>query len=256
MRWLLAESGLRRIPQTQDRERTLNLLRNVPCWWTEGEQAQPLEGERPLLWDNPKDWPSWLDVDSLHPEFRKTIEEWEKQLGEKPADSFLLREKKRSWKKLVDNFLPQKEEHYLDWVLIPVVKKWSPQEWKQRGFDALKLLAHWEYQHNFDQIEPCVKGEEDRQNTLATALHLPTDKGWLPAIDCFAGKSWDGPEAFDEFFKDQNESGIVQSFEEWPDDLRETDQSKWKSLLRWIGVSWEPKVCQTLEAVSKTCPLR
>lgn len=80
---------------------------------------------------------------------------------------------------------------------------------------------------------------------LATILHLPTANGWLPAIDCFAGRAWDGPNAFDTFYKDKEGHGIIQSFEKWPDDLQIIDREKWKGLLRWIGVSWEPKVCRT-----------
>ena len=235
---VLTEGGLKRIPYGGEREQTFNLLRQVPCWWTDNEQARSLEGECPLLFlDKPKDWPKWLVADSLHPEYRKKIEEWEKQRKEKIRLD-------QSWENLTDNFLLRRERHYLDRVLIPVVEKWSPQEWKQRGSDALELLARWESQHKFAQIEPWIKGEEGSRNTLSTVLHLPTDKGWLPAINCFAGKKWDGPEAFDEFFKEREEVGIVQAFEEWPDSLREISRDRWKGLLRWVGVSWEPKVYQ------------
>ncbi len=234
---VLMEGGLKRIPLGREREQTLNLLREVPCWWTDNEQARSLEDGASLLWDKPKDWPKWLAADSLHSESRKKIEEWEKQREENDGLN-------QPWKNLTNNFLLRREEHYLDRVLIPVVEKWTLQEWKQQGSYALELLACWESQHEFDQTEPCVKGEEGRQNTLSTVLRLPTEKGWLPAINCFAGKSWDGPEAFDEFFKDREGSGIVQAFEEWPNSLREISRDRWKELLRWIGVSWEPKVCQ------------
>ena len=236
---VLTEGGLKQIPYgVREREQTFNLLREVPCWWTDNEQARSLDGECPLLWDKPKDWPKWLTADSLHPESRKKIGEWEKERKENDRLN-------QPWKDLTNDFLLREKTHYLDRVLIPVVEKWTIQEWKRRGFDVLELLARWESQHKFDQTEPCIKGEEGRRNTLATVLHLPTDKGWLPAIDCFAGKNWDGPEAFDEFFKNAKGSGVVQSFQEWPDDLQEVGKDKWEDLLRWIGVSWEPKVCQT-----------
>ena len=225
----LMEGGLKRIPYGCGREQTLNFLREIPCWWTEDGRPRPLTDKFPLLWKKPENWPAWLVVDPLHHEFRMEIEKWEEQ---------------QSWKELTDDFLLREKRHYLDVVLIPFVKKWESQDWDQWGFSALKLLALWESQHKFDQTEPCIKGEEDRRNTLATVLRLPTEKGWLPAIDCFAGKDWDGPEAFDEFFEDRNGFGIVQSFEEWPDSLRETSRDRWKGLLRWIGVSWEPKVYQ------------
>ena len=234
---VLMEGGLKRIPLGREREQILNLLRKVPCWWTDNEQARPLEGECPLLWNKPENWPDWLTADSLHSKFREKINEWEKR--QKDIS------KKGEWNNLTCGFLSRSPEHYIGWVLIPFIKKWTPQEWNHRGFDALELLARWESQHQFDKVEPWIQGEEGRRDTLATSLHLPTDEGWLPAINCFAGKKWDGPEAFDELFKDVEEVGIVQPFEEWPEDLREAGKDKWKGLLRWIGVSWEPKVCRT-----------
>ena len=240
---VLVEGGLQRARGAD--EQCLALLRQVPCWWTEREQARPLtlNTEPPLLWRKPENWPEWLPADSLHPAFRKKIEEWEEQ--EEDGGGYRSASKKDEWRKLAAGFLSRKPEHYIDWLLIPFVENWTPQEWNHRGFDALELLACWESHHQFAQVEPWIQGEEGRRNTLATSLHLPTDKGWLPAIDCFAGKDWGGPEALDEFFKDVKAIGIVQAFEEWPDALRETDKNKWKGLLRWVGVSWEPKVCQT-----------
>ena len=214
----------------------LDPLREVPCWWTESKQARPLAAKPPLLWEKPEKWPDWLPADSLHPEFRTEIEKWEDK-----------KEWEGDWESLTNGFLLRKREDYIDRVLIPCVKEWNQKDWEKRGFNALKLLALWEGQRDFNQTEPCIKGEEDRRNTLAAALHLPTDKGWLPAINCFAGKDWDGPEAFDEFFKDQNRIGIVQPFEEWQQYLQKIGKNKWKGLLRWIGVSWEPKVCRTPE---------
>ena len=229
---ILMEGGLRYIHKQSD------LLRAIPCWWTEDGHPRPLAEKSPLLWNKPKKWPDWLTVDSLHPKFREKIKAWEKRQKEEGAL------KDYEWKKLTRGFLSRSPEHYIEWVLIPFVKKWGPQDWEHQGFSVLKFLELWESRHEFDQTEPCIKGEEDR-NTLSTVLRLPTGKGWLPAIDCFAGKDWDGPEAFDEFFKEREEVGIVQAFEKWPDDLREIDKNKWMGLLRWAGVSWEPKVCQT-----------
>ncbi len=223
----------------------LDLLRIIPCWWTEDGRPRPLADKSPLLWEQRENWPDWLAADSLHPKFREKIKEWEKRQKEAgtPRDY--------EWKTLTRCFLSRSPKHYIDWVLIPFVKKWGPQDWEHQGFSVLEFLELWESQHEFDQTEPCIKGEEDRRNTLSTVLRLPTDKGWLPAIDCFAGKDGDGPEAFDEFFKERNGFGIVKAFEKWPAGRRETNQDKWKGLLRWVGVSWEPKVRRTAFEVSE-----
>ena len=228
---VLVEGGLKRVPWDRP-DWTRTLLREVPCWWTEDEQARSLAAKPPLLWEKPKKWPGWLRADSLHPEFRTKIKKEEEQKGEE-------------WEELTDGFLLRGEKDYIDRVLIPFVETWGQKNWQRLGFRVLQIFSLWESRHNFDRTEPWIKGEEGRRDRLATVLRLPTDKGWLPAIDCFAGKDWDGPEAFDEFFKERKRSGIVQSFEKWPKYLQKTDKETWKGLLRWLGVSWEPKVYQT-----------
>ena len=242
---VLLEGGLNRVQESNDEE-TLNLLRQVPCWWTEDAEARQLGEMPPLLWKKPEDWPGWLAVDTLHPQFRMEIEKWKKKYKEAHGQSQTSKLKK--WENFIERFLSRKKEHYIDWVLVPHIKSWDKQVWERQGFDVLTWLMRWESQHEFEKTTPCIRGagenEEDRRrNALAAALRLPTDKGWLPAIDCFAGKAWEGPEAFYTFYQDRIERGIVQSFEKWPGDLRGIDKRKWKSLLRWIGVSWEPKVC-------------
>ena len=242
---VLLEGGLNRVQEDNDQE-ALNLLRQVPCWWTVDEQARQLVTKSSLLWEKPEDWPQWLAVDTLHPEFRMEIEEWERQYKE--THGLPQTSKIKKWENFIGRYLSRKEEHYVDWVLLSFIKSWDRQVWERQGFDVLTWLMRWESQHDFENTTPYIRGaegnEEDRRrNALAATLRLPTDKGWLPAIDCFAGKAWEGPEAFDTFYQDRIGRGIVQSFEKWPSDLRGIDKDKWKSLLRWIGVSWEPKVC-------------
>ena len=242
---VLLEGGLNRVQKDNDEE-TLNLLRQVPCWWTEDGEARQLDKMPPLLRKKPEDWPRWLAVDTLHPEFRMEIEKWEKEYKEDHGQSHTSKLKK--WENFIKRFLSSKKEHYIDWVLLPFIKSWKQRDWERQGFDILTWLMRWESQHEFEKTTPCIraaeKDEEDRRrNALATILCLPTDKGWLPALDCFAGKAWNGPEAFDKFYKDRKRKGILQPFGKWPGEIRGTDKAKWKGLLRWVGVSWEPKVC-------------
>src|SRR5206468_12681488 len=77
------------------------------------------------------------------------------------------------------------------------------------------------------------------RSRLAKCLRLPTDKGWLPAWQCYAGRDWEGPEGFDEFFKDIPDRGVLLAPGQWP---MEVDLETWKGPLRHIGVSWEPKI--------------
>ena len=241
---VLLESGLNRVQEDNDKE-TLSLLRQVPCWWTEDGEARQLDDMPPLLWEKPEDWLQWLALDTLHPEFRIEIEEWEGQCKE--AHGHPQTSKIKKWENLIERFLSRKKEHYIDWVLLPFIKSWKQRDWERQGFDVLTWLMRWENQYEFEKTTPCIRdverNEEDRRRiALAVTLRLPTNKGWMPAIDCFAGMVWDGPEAFDTFYQSRKGRGIVQSFEKWPDELKVIDKDKWKGLLRWTGVSWEPKV--------------
>lgn len=210
----------------------LALLHEVPCWWTNKQTSRSLEAKPPLLWKKPNEWPNWLAVDTLHLEFQEEIEKWEKK------------EESESYNQLTENRLSKRELHYIDWVLIPAIRGWDQQQWKQLGYDVLKWLAVWEKPHGFNDTLPWIKDDEEhsRRRELATSLHLPTNKDcWLPVVDCFAGKAWDGPKAFDEFFAGRT----ILPLEEWREGLQEIDKDRWKGLLRWSGVSWEPKIWQT-----------
>jgi hypothetical protein len=86
--------------------------------------------------------------------------------------------------------------------------------------------------------------EENRERrSLVENLRLLTDKGWLPAADCYAGEAWDGPPVFGRFFASIEDRGLVLPFHRWPNRIRKgTKKDAWKALLRWVGVSWEPKI--------------
>ena len=246
---VLVKGGLKRVevPYQQDsREKRLELLRQVPCWWINDGRARELDAMPSLVWEKPQDWPDWLAADSLHPEIRKEIEKWEEQQEQAIVEK---------WKSLTEQFLSREKKHYIHWILIPFVKDWGQQDWENQGFESLNWFMYWESTDEFNKIKPWIRGEEGRRNTLAAILHLPTDKSWLPAIDCFAGKAWDGPKVFDSFYKDKEGHGIVQPLEKWPDDLQITGKEKWKALLRWIGVSWEPNVRRTQDYTISDHPL-
>jgi SAM-dependent methyltransferase len=105
----------------------------------------------------------------------------------------------------------------------------------------LRLHLAWSKKHSFDDTKP-IFWDNDKQNRLTMAIHFPTDKGWMSANKCYAGKSWDGPESFDEFFKEIPDRGILSTLKDWEESFRDEDISVIKGKLRYAGVSWEPKV--------------
>ncbi len=181
----------------EKREDFLNNCRKIPCWWTENGKARSLssKGQKPLIRKNlDEPLPGWLMVDILHEEILSLIENYEKNTD---------KERKNSWEEILKgNLLRGEKEELVDFVLIPYLDQINDQQewWKKYGWEALRHYLAWCKKHPFDDTKPMF-WENDKQNRSATAIHFLTDKGWMPAWKCYAGKLWDGPESFDEFFK-------------------------------------------------------
>jgi len=225
---------------SEKREDFLNNCRKVPCWWTENGKARSLSKEpKPLIRKNlDESLPGWLTVDILHEEILILIEGYEKTTDE---------ERKKRWEAfLKGSLLKGEKEGLIDSVLIPYWEQINDQNgqlewWKKYGWEALKLYLDWCKNHPFDDTKPMF-WDNDKQNRLATAIHFPTDKGWMPAWKCYAGKLWDGPDSFDEFFKKTPDRGILSPLKDWEESFRDEDRCVIKGKLRYAGVSWEPKV--------------
>ncbi|MYC15944.1 MAG: hypothetical protein F4Y39_19640, partial [Gemmatimonadetes bacterium] len=245
---VLVKGGLKRIPSGysrnhEDREYLLEGLRAVPCWWTGKEVARTLNGNLPMILVRPEDWPDWLPADSLHPRMRKVIERYETKA--KKGDNG---ETLEIWRDLISGWILQQRGEYLYDVLLPFVSKWYSGEWKTNGWRALLQVLSWSPSRKFAEVPPLLENpngtqREKQRAKMAKALCLPTDKGWLPAADCYAGEDWGGPPVFDRFFASVRDRGLVLPFHRWPNQIRKgTKKDQWKALLRWVGVSWEPKV--------------
>ena len=227
----------------EDREDLLERLRAVPCWWTGKEVAQTLNGSLPMTLVLPEDWPDWLPADSLHPRMRKVIERYETKA--KKGDNG---ETLEIWRDLISGWILKQREEYLYDVLLPFVSKWYSGQWKTNGWRALLQVLSWSPSRKFAEVPPLLENpngtqREKQRAKMAKALCLPTDKGWLPAADCYAGEDWGGPPVFDRFFASVRDRGLVLPFHRWPNQIRKgTKKDQWKALLRWVGVSWEPKV--------------
>ncbi|MBI2471746.1 MAG: DUF3883 domain-containing protein [Planctomycetes bacterium] len=228
----------------KEREDFLNNCRKVPCWWTKNGKARSLSKEqKPLVQKNlDEPLPGWLTIDILHEEILGLIQSYEKK-----EDN----ESKKCWEEFLKNGLLRGEkEELIDSVLIPHLEQRIDQQewWKNYGWEALKLYLAWGENHSFDDTKP-IFWDTDKQNRMARASHFPTDKGWMPAWRCYAGKSWDGPDSFDEFFKKIPDRGILSPLKDWEESFRNEVRNVIKGKLRYAGVSWEPKV---LKFVAKT----
>lgn len=227
----------------EDRREFLEKCRQVPCWWTEQGRARPLQGRVPLLRKPASEpLPEWLCVDVLDPSLEKYFAELEQKLEGDPADEH--------WRKLHEHHLvvPEKQK-LLDLVLVPTLADQTEERWwETHGPEVLALYKAWYGgSRNFEEIEPLVldyprrNNETDRRKLLGAALRLPTEKGWLPAAHCYAGPDWDCLMSFDGSLEDIKDRGVLLPPSEWPIDVG-NDKQTWKAMLRYAGVSWEPKL--------------
>ena len=253
---VLVKGGLKRIPSgysqnPEDRENLLELLRAVPCWWTEKETARTLNGNLPMILVRPEDWPDWLPVDSLHPRMREVLKRWETGAKKENKSEIL-----QIWKELISEWLLKERKEFLHHALLPFIADWDFGHWESDGWRVLRqVLSWWSQSRTFDRLTPWIgETEENRERrSLVENLRLLTDKGWLPAADCYAGEAWNGPPVFDRFFARIAARGLVLPFQRWPNRIRKgTKKDQWRALLRWIGVSWEPKV-RRIEGLPDHC---
>jgi len=214
--------------------------RAVPCWWTQQGRARDLAESPPLLRPPLKDeLPPWIPVDVLIEEFAESLKNVEQARKPRPASN-------DPWSEVwADRLLPVSNETLLETVLASALRdKTSNEWWEERGWDALRLFAKWfSGEKRFENLEPIPIDEPltERRARLAAVLRLPTRKGWIPACYCYAGSAWDGPASFDDFFATIPDRSILLPSEKWPS-LFDGDRDKWKRMLRWAGVSWEPKL--------------
>lgn len=199
----------------------------VPCWWTEQGVARPLAGGLPMLRPRVKNWPDWLEADILHTDMWRAVSP--------------TRRTPRWWSK----YVLDTREKYCDQALYPHIATWTKDEWRDRGWTALGQFRQW-YPGPTRDADPWIPDSErtqDRRSSAAEYLRVPTDKGWLPPTDCCAGHAWGGVKAFDRYFATVHDRGLLLPLDQWAEQVRqEATEDDWRPLLRWLGVSWGPKV--------------
>ena len=225
---------------SNERKEFLNECRLIPCWWIDKNIAISLSGDKPLLKESPKkELPSLLEVDILDAEFNKTVEELKE--NESTTDETSIRND--SWNDLLKRYLlDPKKDTLVHHVLVPELEKYLQEKswWEQHGFEVFNFYLHCVESIKFDNISPVIWDDKERSK-LARALLLPTNKGWLPAWQCYASKEWRGL-LKEEILSDVKDRGLLLPPGDWPvNDLKDKIES-WKGPLQYAGVSWEPKV--------------
>ncbi len=216
----------------------------VPCWWIENGQARALAG-RILLHSRPPEWPEFIEADALSLDARRHLDRIEEDF----PDDAPIKRAHGAWKECVVKKFVRKDE-YLERALLPSIAAMKPAAWDEHGWEILRWYRKWSPERRFDGIsglpiisEHRLGGDGLIRRRLSRGLRLPTDKGWRPAEQCYADKTWHAPKSFRAFFSGVENRAVVRPLRAWREPARSAaDLEVWKGLLRFAGVAWEPKL--------------
>jgi len=216
----------------------LNICRRIPCWWIADGSARSFSDELPFLRKEPElRLPNWLQFDVLDHEFLEYLNEIESEDNNGPP---------RIWNEILSGrLLSDERNELLNHFLTPTIEaKKEKAWWELHGGEALHIYQLWTKGLKF-QGSPVAIWNDNNRKRIGNSLFLPTDKGWLPSWQCYAGKSWGAPGSFDAFFSDITDRGVLKASDQWPVNIEE-NRDHWKNILRYAGVSWEMKlICKS-----------
>lgn len=186
----------------QKTEYYLTICRKIPCWWIADNRSRSLSDQLPFLRKEPElSLPSWLRFDALDHQFLEYLNEIESKGNNGPP---------QIWNEILSaRLLNDKSKELLHNLLVPTIgAKKEKDWWEQHGGEVLHIYQSWAKGLNFKGSTVAIWNDSDRER-LGNSLYLPTDKGWHPSWQCYAGLSWGGPESFDTFFREIKERGVL-----------------------------------------------
>ena len=206
---------------------TLKSLLAAPFWLTQEGNVRPLNGARPLVHTLPSVWPDWLQADELNQEFVRVV--------------FRAGQSSKTWSPLVDGRLLRDPDEIIHGCLAPAVKHWTDRDWAERGWEFLELLLSWKTDLQFENMTPFVPqedGEDVARTALAAIARVPCGSNWVLARDAYASSEIGGIQDLASFFRAHTGRSVVGM----PSRARNLGRRRWRGLLRYLGVSWEPKI--------------
>ena len=207
----------------------LATLARAPFWLTRDRKVRPLDGARSLVRSRPSVWPDWLVADDLDPDFARAV------LGTGQSVD-------KAWSPLVEGRLLQSLDELLIHCLAPAMQSWTDREWADRGWEALAAIQAWKPGLEWVKIRPYVPklpSEADpARAALAPHARVPRGTEWVSACDAYAGPEIGGNSGLADFFREQPVRVVVGM----PPRAKAFGRGGWRALLRYLGVSWEPKI--------------
>lgn len=200
-------------------------LRAASFWFTAKGEGRPLMGDRTFLMARPDRWPNWLLADELDPAFQAAVFD--------PKDP-----KQDLWVSLTKGYLLAEPKEWIVKALAPALDGWAQEDWTKWGWECLEALDRWADIPDFEKALPFLplKDPDPVRLALIGKVRAPCGKAWEPACDAYASGELN---ANDVFARHARQAGlpVVGKPAKVP-----FSTPRWRALLRYIGVSWEPKV--------------
>ena len=189
-------------------------LRKIPFWLLGTNRARSYDGDCPILMECLLPWPEWLRVDVLSPGFKKAFEG--------------INDRRKL------PCVPLEKEDFIEKVLVPHCDGKDQKWWRENGTKILRQASDW---LGNNPVEDLIIGQEDERNKVGRVIRVPTKKGWIPAIECYAGSKWGGYKQFDGMEK------VILPIKdkEWKK-IKRAKKEEYIPLLKWLGVSRIPKL--------------
>lgn len=175
----------------------------------------------------PNNWPEWCDADALDPAFAARLF---------PGGVI-----SKEWDKLVTGELLSTPVQYIEQCLVPEVAGWSDPEWLDRGWQALAQAEQWVAIPEWSKLQPYAPEAKmgAARDALVKAMRVPSGKAWVRARHCYARTEIKGPAALSHFFRRVAGRHLCG----YPAEAKTRfGADRWRALLRFLGVSWEPKI--------------
>lgn len=204
----------------------LEALAGAPIWMTEAGTVRALNG-KPFGLAALEGWPDWAPVDVLHPLVKAIVA---------PDGQFA-----REWKALLEGRLARTPDEFVARSLFPVLAGWSDADWIERGWQALETIETFAAIDEWQKIPPLVAGDAPSATRikLASVSRVPVGKRWELASQCYADRSLKASPELRRFFKGRPGRFVLG----YPVAAEKRfSPARWRSLARYLGVSWEPKI--------------
>lgn len=206
----------------------VEVLATAPIWPTADGEYRSLAEQLPLLRRRPPEWPVWLSAEVLHPDALQLLESYDASEAAR-------------WAPLLSGRLLRTADEWLAQALAPALADWPDDHWEEVGYEALQLINTWATVADFAAIVPLVEMPDDKSMRLALAsvARIPTRNGWVASRSAYAGREIGGINELAGYFRGVPGRPIVNAPAKA---VAAFGLKRWKALLRFLGVSWEPKI--------------